>query len=408
MRGNLKLGLACAAFVALTAAAHADTDPVAEHYRAYQAAFDRGDVATEVHEAQAALAASEARDHDGGQTAALALNLAMAELDNNNPQGAYAPAQRAFQLSQAHAIAGIDPLLVRLTLGEAEMAGQPASGRDRLLAALGEAQERHDLDVPASAAAIALGNWALAQQDYVTARTAWHAAAVHADGAVGDPVLARGKALVTEATAVLSGEQAARLQHPGQEPEDVRPILDQALHVLAPLVQEERADGQLNDGRAMYGQALAWRSFAEIIRDKTVEAEANGAPSHIVHSIQSDSLNAPTTDYCPIRWTSIENDYPAQARQNRWMGVVTMLVTVNAQGEIANRQVVSTVPNRYFAETAARMTASMHALRDNGAAPGCRMARDTYMTIEFTIPSVRESFQGNVHSSGVTTKVAVH
>jgi hypothetical protein len=50
----------------------------------------------------------------------------------------------------------------------------------------------------------------------------------------------------------------------------------------------------------------------------------------------------------------------------------------------------------------------MHALRDASAAPGCRMARDTFMTIEFNIPSVREAINGNLHSSSVTTQVTVH
>jgi hypothetical protein len=63
------------ALVALPAAAQTP-NPVVGHYRAYNAALERGDLATAETEARAALAASEMRDGDGGSTAVLALNLA--------------------------------------------------------------------------------------------------------------------------------------------------------------------------------------------------------------------------------------------------------------------------------------------------------------------------------------------
>lgn len=51
-------------------------NPVLTHFRAYRAALESNDLPTAEREAAAALAASEARDGDGGRTAVLALNLA--------------------------------------------------------------------------------------------------------------------------------------------------------------------------------------------------------------------------------------------------------------------------------------------------------------------------------------------
>jgi hypothetical protein len=77
-----------AAFAALltVASATAQTNPVLQHYRAYAAALERGDLATATTEAQAALAASEARDGDGGRTAVLSLNLATVQLWAGHPE----------------------------------------------------------------------------------------------------------------------------------------------------------------------------------------------------------------------------------------------------------------------------------------------------------------------------------
>lgn len=59
--------MAAAMMTALCCApALAQSNPIVQHYRAYVAAMERGDLSAATAEAEAALAASEARDRDGG------------------------------------------------------------------------------------------------------------------------------------------------------------------------------------------------------------------------------------------------------------------------------------------------------------------------------------------------------
>jgi hypothetical protein len=112
-----------AAFAVLltVATAVAQTNPVIEHYRAYTAALDRGDLATATTEAQAALTASEARDGDGGRTAVLALNLATVHLWAGRPEQARPAAQRALDLARAGA-QGVDPFMAEIILARSVLA----------------------------------------------------------------------------------------------------------------------------------------------------------------------------------------------------------------------------------------------------------------------------------------------
>ena len=147
-----------AAGLAATASAQTGDapNPVIAHYRAYRAALERNDMAAAEVAAEAALAASEARDGDGGRTAVLAMNLAQARLDRGRTREALAPAQRAHGLALSRgAQSGVDPLLASLILGRAELAGDDGN-EARLVAALEQAKGRSDVHTEAYAAAIAL------------------------------------------------------------------------------------------------------------------------------------------------------------------------------------------------------------------------------------------------------------
>ncbi|HVV32463.1 MAG TPA: hypothetical protein VHC73_04470, partial [Vitreimonas sp.] len=87
--------LTALALVLSTTASHAQQETIGQHYHAYTAALQNGDLATAEREAAAALQLSEAQDGDGGHTAVLALNLATTRLSAGHGADALAPAQQA-------------------------------------------------------------------------------------------------------------------------------------------------------------------------------------------------------------------------------------------------------------------------------------------------------------------------
>jgi hypothetical protein len=112
---------AWAAGAAPASAQSGGSDPVISAYREYKAAEARKDLAGAEAAAARALAASDARDGDGKLTAVLAMNLAIVMMDRDEKAQAIAPARRAYTLASAGA-KGVDPLMARLVLGEAELA----------------------------------------------------------------------------------------------------------------------------------------------------------------------------------------------------------------------------------------------------------------------------------------------
>ena len=121
---------AIAAIAMLAPQAHAQQSAVMQHYRAYEAALQQGDIPTAAREAQAALAASEARDGDGGRTAVLSLNLAIVRLMAREYGAARAASERALVLGRAGAT-GVNEPLAELISARAALALDGESGDGR-------------------------------------------------------------------------------------------------------------------------------------------------------------------------------------------------------------------------------------------------------------------------------------
>src|SRR5262249_9144906 len=104
--------LALLSLAASTEAASAQSNPIAENYRAYPAAIQRGDLAAAEAPAAAAFAASQGQFGDGGRTAVLALNLARLRLAVGKYHEALDPASVAYRVAQAQgAAAGVDQVM---------------------------------------------------------------------------------------------------------------------------------------------------------------------------------------------------------------------------------------------------------------------------------------------------------
>lgn len=250
-----------AALFVCTAAAAAEPNVVLEHYRAYRAALARQDLAAADKAATDALAASVARDGDGGRTGVLALNLALTRLLREDAPGALAPAQQAHGLAQAGA-SGIEQTYAALVLGRAEIATSGAPGADRLrqTLALGSYGGAPAEDV--YLAAEALADWSLAQKDYAGAQTAFTRAAAQAAGETQDLRFRYAKARTGEGASLFFAELERSKSRPitllrGHE---AYSLLNEAVGILAPMAAAQPPGNQMTKLQSAFANGLALRT----------------------------------------------------------------------------------------------------------------------------------------------------
>jgi len=150
------------------------------------------------------------------------------------------------------------PLAAQLVSAQSELATSPQAGRDHLLAALAAAEGHSDVNVTAYQAAMALGAWALGQQQYAVAHTAWAAALSHAVGASPAAVLARNRARMGEAVT-----QIAQYAHaPSATARDqAYESLQQSAGELYPYALQEGASADVGLFQAAFAEAIGWRDY---------------------------------------------------------------------------------------------------------------------------------------------------
>ncbi|MES1201524.1 MAG: energy transducer TonB [Pseudomonadota bacterium] len=364
------IALVLAVMFGASAAAQAPgSDTVLENFRAYRAAMARNDLIGAEHAAVLALAASEARDGDGGRTAVLAMNLALVRIQQGRVAEAREPAARALQLAEASgARSGVDPLLARLTLGQAELETDAAAGRARLVAALAEADARSDLNDSTVDAASALGRWFFEHDQLDDARAAYATVVTHSPG--NDPLstFIRARAETAEAAAWL---KPGRLGHSSHRAEEGQRLLADAVQLLGPLVAHENGQGELTTLQRVYAQALAWRAFAHLLDPHVdyVDVPPMDPQKCMVQ------LNAPGNDW--------EKYYPMMAAVRSQSGVVVVRTIIDADGGVTRMDVVAAAPNELFPTAAQRIFDEVQITRRADALEGCTMAQLHFFALVF-------------------------
>ena len=219
----------------------AQSNPVTEQYRIYRAALAANDLEAAERAAEAALAASEARDGDGGSTAVLAMNLALLRLQKGDRAEALAPARRARALAEAQASANVDVELARLTVLRAEYAINPQEGAEPLLQQLRAYGARPGAAAEAYPAAVELGLQAFADQQYDLSAQGWTLAETF--GREIGP-FARGRAKIGQGAAFIMqeiGPRGRRLTRARMN--DAYMALREASEILGPLANEQSPTG---------------------------------------------------------------------------------------------------------------------------------------------------------------------
>jgi hypothetical protein len=348
-------------------------DPVLSAYRDYRAAEQREDLPAAEAAAARALAASEARDGDGGSTAILAMNLAIVRMDMGHKADALRPAQRALELAHAGA-KGVDELAARLTVGEIELTVDPSGDETHLRAALHDADARTDLDTFAYPAAVALAQAETRQSHWTNAMTAWQAAQLHIHGAPGDPNEALGNVLVGEAVALVGAHKDTAAAD----------LLYRATELLATLAPESTDENHITAAEFEYAEAVAWGS---VVRARQISEAEGTAPRRGAPLAPAVSQRSGLPALCPgsLRPTPLPS-FPAGALAQYSVGAGVLRIETNDNGDITKTTLLAAVGGDDF--RAALLDPHVHWSfnPDKAAPPGCRLASvDRLVVVNFAI-----------------------
>lgn len=387
--------LAMAIGLALTSSAFGQpqtpANPVAQHYRAYRAAIERGDLQTAEVEASAALEASNARDGDGGSTGVLAINLAQARLNLKRPADAYEPARRALTIA-SRGNSNVDPLLARLVLGRAELT-EPRwrQWQGGIQQAIEEARKRADLNAETYNAAADLGHWLFQQEQYAGALFAWEVAMEKADLAGAGNELARAESRMGHAAALFV-EAMAATNDARSRPKGTRINLDadqafnqadrelvEAQNIVGPFALVAAEGGGVTLGQRIFASALAWRMLVASY------AESRGLRNLPDRNPDFQRLPTDARPSCPVRVIAEPRpQFPPGAQSAFSVGAAVVRFSVDENGQVSDRRVAATIPDRWFRQSIERVAPQWRLERRADAAPNCRYDPIVFVPIRFT------------------------
>lgn len=374
-------------FLLISPASSQPRNEVLENYRAYQAALERRDIPAAEAAAENALAASEARDGDGGQTAILALNLAITRLTLGDNPGALAAAQRAFALAEAGA-RGVEPTFAELILGRAELAAGVVGGADRLERVLTSEHAAATL-APDELymAASQLGTWAVRESQFARARSAWATAARFASGAPLGAAYSLAGARIGEATSIILDEwQRVGERMDIERAHEAYSLLDEAAALLSPLSNIESHDRELTLAQSALAQTMAWRAVlrAKLRTDQQElppdwgEAEGDGDAAEI-------GPRDLTRIRCPFRLVARPRPvFPRSSQQRLQVGSVVIRLTIDDAGTITGWNTAAHVGDVRFVEAVESVVGYWRIERRSDAVSYCRMGGTVLQPIAFS------------------------
>lgn len=377
------VGAALAACLALwPIASSAQTqNPVTQHYRAYNAAMQRGDLAAAEDAAALALAASEARDGDGGATVVLAANLAQVRLDRGRAAEALGPAQRARQLAESNANSPVNPNYARLLVGRAELS-RAVANEPSLIGAIQAAEAAGGFEAEVYDAGLMLGQWALEHRRFAIAADAYGAAVRASAGEEEGQAIARASALVGRGAALLladrgresgtqrnSGGQATRLID--RPSEDAPRAFVEALRLVAPLAARPAPGNALTRAQNTYASALAW-NYVSVSWFRSMGFDL---PADVRDARGGMLLDLAPDDGKPACAYSLVSDpdprYPPEAEMDFGVGAVTLRAITDATGAVQEMRPVAGAGGQQFIDAISAVAGRWRLRRREDTPPDC-------------------------------------
>lgn len=381
------IGIA-AAFCFLAASASAQTpSPIVAHYRAYQAALERDDLAGAETSATEALAAAEAGND--ARIGALAFNLGALRLMRGNASGALAPAQRALALAHQYPGNGLSPTLANLLVARIELAQAVPDASARLYAALDAAQTAQLPASEISDAAIELALWSETNQRYDLALTTWSIADNFAEGSRYPEAFARARAKLGQAIAIIQAElsDGNRSHFDADNTADALHQLYEACRLLQDLAAQDLPSGEITLAQQTYAQVLAWSA---VLRSK-VRSDGMRLPDFAVAQGDADGMvediGAPASSArprCMIQTAFLrEIEFPSGAAARGELAGASVRLRINEAGELVDATVVAIVGSQAFVDAINRARWSVRRRADSD--PNCRMEMSIIRSIAFSI-----------------------
>ncbi|MES1200026.1 MAG: TonB family protein [Pseudomonadota bacterium] len=285
------------------------------------------------------------------------------------------PARLALQIVQAQgATSGVDPLIAHLVEGQTELASDAPSGRDTLVAALAEADQRTGIDDDAYPAALSLAHWAIEHHQFDIARNAWNSAGRHAGGAMIDPDLARANAQIgVAATFIVEGGDANL--------NSAEPILSDVMQRIGPAAGQDSPDHAITEAQRTYAQATAWWGTREALLGTRARAANSSNP-------QNRPADISHSEFCTVTWEGVQHTvssryYPQRALEHGQQGVVVVRVIFADNGTVVRGDVVAAAPDQVFNQSAISVATTGRIRRADGQPSTCVLPHVLFKVINF-------------------------
>ncbi|MGQ0534183.1 MAG: hypothetical protein ACT4OF_16055 [Caulobacteraceae bacterium] len=321
-----------------------EASSIDDYVRTYAEARERGDLAAAESAVSAALAASEARDGNGGLTPALAFNVARTRVELGQWRTAYMPAQRAYELSREQgANSPVDPVRAQLLYGRVRLNIEGRYAVGFLRDALERAETREDLVSDRYEAADQFGLWAVEMHRYDLARRAWSIAANAAAGAPYDAAFARGRARAYEGIAVTLQSVTRDVYMRSTVVREARERFAEAHPLLQPYAMLDAADGSLTRPQEIYAHLLAWETavWAKTTSDDWAMSRHGTL-----------AANPTAVDQQPLCALQIDRGrlfYPTQPENEGQVGAVVVRLRFSPAGDHLTTDIAAAVGDENFA-----------------------------------------------------------
>ncbi len=376
-----------AALCLISTAASAQTSSIMVHYRAYQNALERSDLASAEASAAAALAAAETAND--ARQGVLALNLASVRFLRGDAANAAAPARRALELAEQNPDGPVDPEMARLLLARAELATNNAGAETRLETALAAAQSANLDDAEIYDASLELAVWASTNQQFQLAQNAWQIADTHAAGSRYPANLARARAKLSRSIAIFQEEMRLRgdTQFNYENAVAGYRALSEAQLLLQQLASVDVPGGDITVAQQAYADIVAWRGIWHAkFYDDEMELPVTTDSMLLSDGLDFDASDALAAPRCHVNLDLDEAPrYPSRAAERGELAALAVRIRINAAGEVEDATVVSRIGSEDFERAMNAVRDEWTATRLETSPPDCRMEMSVIRAFTFRI-----------------------